>query len=69
MKKTEISFSPTQYLKKNVWFFYNIFDHKTFLQNVAHIAQNIAETCLKYFRNIFVKYCKIFHCNIKTIKL
>ena len=43
----------------------------------SHIAQNIAETYvrnisnlslqLKYYRNIFVKYCKIFHCNITIL--
>ena len=35
----------------------------------AHIAQNIAETCQKYFQSFksFVKYCKIFHCNITIL--
>ena len=48
----------------------------TYLPNPnTHIAQNIAERCqeyflysislqLKYCRNVFVKYCKIFHVNI-----
>ena len=43
---------------------------------MAHIAQNIAEAYQKYFqsfianencRNIFVKYCKIFHRTITIL--